>query len=419
MITPKVTNCKNCAEILPLIEEINCKIYESSLSAYNNIVFALNLYIDYPDVLALLHYRRILQYKLVNPDYVKEVCVTDIASKVKLRTLGCVSKCNCKNQEPIAWPTTTTTSTVLPTTTTTTTAFCDTWFYNVTNFTCDCVEQSNQTHANGVQLNIGSFYYSEMLGRKVRINGFDFPCDDEGLPITINPATESATCGGVICPTTTTTTSSCRPPGLINFNLMYGYTLSGGSFVNFTATEAGACAAAALYGTPSYTFSLATHQATSFTVGTVVYDGISNDCNMASTGYYISNPSIHEIVHIVDGVIISIGTCSATASLNWEHDVDDSIAESTFKIYVNSMLVVNDAIATTPLINSGNFMVPIGATVDMVMESFNPTPVFILAKIESTLGCANTAFLNSDVYVETTATCAMPGAVSFCSGKNY
>lgn len=84
MLAPKITNCKECADILPLIAEINCKIFEMSLRLYNNIVFSLNLHISYMAILDLLNYKRILEHKLINPKYAGEFSVNMIASKVKL-----------------------------------------------------------------------------------------------------------------------------------------------------------------------------------------------------------------------------------------------------------------------------------------------------------------------------------------------
>jgi hypothetical protein len=84
MLSPKVTKCKECADILPLIDEINCKIFQLSLKSYNNIVFSLNLYIDYTAILDLLHYKRILTYRILNPNYAGEISINAIASKVKL-----------------------------------------------------------------------------------------------------------------------------------------------------------------------------------------------------------------------------------------------------------------------------------------------------------------------------------------------
>jgi hypothetical protein len=84
MITPKVTNCKDCAEIPPLISDINCAIFNLSLKMYNNIIFSLNLNIDYMSIIDLLNYKRILEYKLVNSDYCCEFSVNSIATKVKL-----------------------------------------------------------------------------------------------------------------------------------------------------------------------------------------------------------------------------------------------------------------------------------------------------------------------------------------------
>jgi len=110
MLTPKITNCKTCADILPLICEINCKMAQMSMSLYNNIVFALNLHIEYMKMLDLLNYKRILQAKLVNPDYACEFSINQIASKVKLITLGCKSKDQCCEPDIILALTTTTTT---------------------------------------------------------------------------------------------------------------------------------------------------------------------------------------------------------------------------------------------------------------------------------------------------------------------
>jgi len=84
MLYPKVSNCKECADILPLIEEINCKLFKLSMRSYNNIVFMLGLIMDHTATLDLLNYKRILECKLVNPDYAGEFSVNMIASRVKL-----------------------------------------------------------------------------------------------------------------------------------------------------------------------------------------------------------------------------------------------------------------------------------------------------------------------------------------------
>jgi hypothetical protein len=103
-----------------------------------------------------------------------------------------------------------------PTTTTTTTTIfaCNTWYYNVTKYTCACVEIANQTLISATQLTIGKFYYVDFLGEKVRVNSVDFPCDDSGNGAMVNLGSESATCAGVICPTTTTTTTTIAPSSL-------------------------------------------------------------------------------------------------------------------------------------------------------------------------------------------------------------
>jgi hypothetical protein len=84
MLVPKISQCKECPDIQPLIDEINCKVFELSKKLYNNIVFSLNLHIDYIALQDLLHYRRILEYKLVNTEYACNYSIDMIASKVKL-----------------------------------------------------------------------------------------------------------------------------------------------------------------------------------------------------------------------------------------------------------------------------------------------------------------------------------------------
>lgn len=84
MITPRLTECKQCSEILPLLEDIDCAVFKMSKSAYSNITLMLNIPIDHTAILSLLHYKRILMYKYFNPNYVSNYTVNQIASKVKL-----------------------------------------------------------------------------------------------------------------------------------------------------------------------------------------------------------------------------------------------------------------------------------------------------------------------------------------------
>jgi hypothetical protein len=84
MLNPRLTNCKDCSDILSLLEDIECKITEIAKNLYNNTVFALNLPIQMSVMIDLLNYKRILQYKYCNPDYAKPFNVKTIASKVKL-----------------------------------------------------------------------------------------------------------------------------------------------------------------------------------------------------------------------------------------------------------------------------------------------------------------------------------------------
>jgi hypothetical protein len=84
MLTPRLTNCPQCADIPSLIAEIDCKIAELSVNLYNNIVYILNSPINGEAISDLLHYKRILLYKYCNPEYAGSFTVNNIASKIKL-----------------------------------------------------------------------------------------------------------------------------------------------------------------------------------------------------------------------------------------------------------------------------------------------------------------------------------------------
>ena len=117
MLSPRLTNCPECANIPNLLQEIDCKLAEYANALFNNVVFMLNQSVPAGIMIQLIAYKRILTYKNCNPDYIYEVSINRIASKVKLLTLGC-------NVKPmyIPTPTTSTTSTsttCIPITTTT------------------------------------------------------------------------------------------------------------------------------------------------------------------------------------------------------------------------------------------------------------------------------------------------------------
>jgi len=101
-----------------LIKEIDCKFAELSQGIYNNIVYALNTVCKVGDMGDLIHYRRILVHRYCNSGYAPGFSNEEIASKVKLMTIGCRAKECFEYPEN---PTTTTTSTIPVTTTTTTT----------------------------------------------------------------------------------------------------------------------------------------------------------------------------------------------------------------------------------------------------------------------------------------------------------
>ena len=127
MLSPRLTNCPECANIPDLLKKINCKLAELGNNLYNNVSYMLNKPVPADDILQLIGYKRILTYKYCNPNYVHQYSVKMIASRVIRLTAGCVSRCNEPErclEEPcdvtiVPNPSTTTTSTTQRITTTT------------------------------------------------------------------------------------------------------------------------------------------------------------------------------------------------------------------------------------------------------------------------------------------------------------
>lgn len=84
MISPRLSECDDCSNIKKLIDDINCKIVELSNSSYSNIIYGFGKSIQFTLMYDLLHYRRILEYKAVNSDYLKEFPVNQISSKIRI-----------------------------------------------------------------------------------------------------------------------------------------------------------------------------------------------------------------------------------------------------------------------------------------------------------------------------------------------
>lgn len=84
MLSPRLTNCIDCASIPALLLDIDQKLAALATDEYNNIVFSLNNAIPAVAVSDLLNYKRILTYKSCNPDYCEMFTVKMIASRVKV-----------------------------------------------------------------------------------------------------------------------------------------------------------------------------------------------------------------------------------------------------------------------------------------------------------------------------------------------
>jgi hypothetical protein len=80
----RLTTCDECADIMSLIDDIDCKLAKLAGRMYNNMTLMLDFPIPEEVVIDLINYKRILQKKYSNPTYLSNYTINMIASKVKL-----------------------------------------------------------------------------------------------------------------------------------------------------------------------------------------------------------------------------------------------------------------------------------------------------------------------------------------------
>jgi hypothetical protein len=86
MLSVRLTSCATCTNVPALLSNINCKLHSLSKDLYGNTVLALNKPINKCDIIKLLHYKRILTYRLCNEMYANDFSLEKISSKIKILT---------------------------------------------------------------------------------------------------------------------------------------------------------------------------------------------------------------------------------------------------------------------------------------------------------------------------------------------
>jgi hypothetical protein len=84
MLQPRLLNCSDCTDISILIDKINCKLAKLGAILYGNTAYMLNTPIPILSIIGLLHYKRILEYKLVNSEYCEDYTVEMISGRVNI-----------------------------------------------------------------------------------------------------------------------------------------------------------------------------------------------------------------------------------------------------------------------------------------------------------------------------------------------
>jgi len=113
MLLPRLTNCPECASIPSLLRRIDCSLNQLARNLYNNTIFSLNQPISGTVILDLLNYKRILTYRVCNPNYAGCYSLNAIASRVILLTVGCIPGCD-PDCMTVRYTSTSTTTTLPP-----------------------------------------------------------------------------------------------------------------------------------------------------------------------------------------------------------------------------------------------------------------------------------------------------------------
>lgn len=80
MINPRLTECDAFSGLLG---DIDCKLTELAKVFYNNIILMLNKPTQEDVMIDLLNYKRIVTYRINNPDYASDFTDSMIISQVK------------------------------------------------------------------------------------------------------------------------------------------------------------------------------------------------------------------------------------------------------------------------------------------------------------------------------------------------
>jgi len=213
MLLPRLTNCPECASIPSLLANIDCKLNQLASALYNNTIFALNQPISAVTMLDLLNYKRILAYRICNPNYAGLYTLNMIASRVIILTGNCKTKCGGASKQAPA--TTTTSTSAVPTTTTTST----TCIPRTTTTTSSSTSTSTTTttHSPTTTTTTTTVVPNCVLDGTIECNNTTTTSSTSTTTTSSSSTTTTTTSGG---PTTTTTTTTSIVPPIVE---QYGY----------------------------------------------------------------------------------------------------------------------------------------------------------------------------------------------------
>jgi len=84
MLSVRLIDYEEVSNTLTLLEDIDNRINSIAKNLYNNIIFSLNKPVSFTIMSDLLHYKRILTYRIFNEDYASNFTLSTIAGRIKL-----------------------------------------------------------------------------------------------------------------------------------------------------------------------------------------------------------------------------------------------------------------------------------------------------------------------------------------------
>lgn len=121
MLIPRINQCQDCSSLKQLLKEIDCSLQNFLRNKLNNENYNVETYYCSDSVRALAQYKRVLNRKIYNPQYLCGIDSQDIIFQVRKILFGTCGTCiTCEEDSTTSSTTIINTTTFIPGISTTT-----------------------------------------------------------------------------------------------------------------------------------------------------------------------------------------------------------------------------------------------------------------------------------------------------------